>query len=181
MKITRENQLILKRLQDKKAHYDVQSWQKDEVKRKRTLANICEYPLVMKDPYAQPDFIIKRRNKSSNTAGGFYKKKGFANPMQAAHYAANQIVKKQTLFNGNHDLGNGVYNVEILISQGDDLVISAQHTELPDSFIIEIDSSKVNHLITEFQHDFYTMANHLKIMNKRMVLLNPKFLKPNEP
>jgi len=52
-------------------------------------------------------------------------------------------------------------------------VISAQHTELPDSFIIEIENSKVQHLISEFQNDFFMMAEHLKIMNKRMVLLNP--------
>ena len=61
----------------------------------------------------------------------------------------------------------------MLISQTDDLVISAQHTELPDSFIIEIESTKVEHLINEFNNDFASMASHLKIMNKRMVLLNP--------
>jgi len=48
--------------------------------------------------------------------------------------------------------------------------------ELPDSFIIEIENSKVDHLISEFNHDFGLMAGHLKIMNKRMVLLNPKFI-----
>ena len=48
--------------------------------------------------------------------------------------------------------------------------------ELPDSFIIEIENSKVDHLISEFGNDFDLMAKHLKIMNKRMVLLNPKFV-----
>jgi hypothetical protein len=52
-------------------------------------------------------------------------------------------------------------------------VISAQHLELPDSFIIEIESMKVQHLINEFGNDFANMATFLKIMNKRMVLLNP--------
>jgi hypothetical protein len=85
----------------------------------------------------------------------------------------NQIVKKQTLYTGQHELGNGIYSIEMLISQTDDLVISAQHTEMPDSFIIEIESSKVQHLISEFSNDFVMMAEHLKIMNKRMVLLNP--------
>jgi hypothetical protein len=47
---------------------------------------------------------------------------------------------------------------------------------LPDSFIIEIEASKVEHLINEFMGEFDTMASYLKIMNKRMVLLNPKFL-----
>lgn len=69
-----------------------------------------------------------------------------------------------------------MYQIEILRSQTDDLVISAQHTGLPDSFIIEIENTKVDHLITEFNHDFPMMANFLKIMNKRMVLLNPKFV-----
>ena len=61
----------------------------------------------------------------------------------------------------------------MLISQSDDLVISAQHVDLPDSFIIEIEASKVGHLIGEFGNNFEMMATHLKIMNKRMVLLNP--------
>jgi len=55
-------------------------------------------------------------------------------------------------------------------------VISAQHEDLPDSFIIEIEAAKVQHLLNEFQNDFNLMADHLKIMNKRMVLLNPKFI-----
>jgi hypothetical protein len=45
MKITKENQMILKRLQDKSASYNVQKWQKDEDSRKKVLRNICEYPL----------------------------------------------------------------------------------------------------------------------------------------
>ena len=61
----------------------------------------------------------------------------------------------------------------MFISTTDDLVISAQHLELPDSFLIEIEAQKVQHLITEFGADFNNMANYLKIMNKRMVLLNP--------
>ena len=61
----------------------------------------------------------------------------------------------------------------MLISQQDDLVISAQHEDLPDSFIIEIEAAKVQHLLSEFLNDFSLMASHLKIMNKRMVLLNP--------
>ena len=119
----------------------------------------------------QPDFIIRKKIKSSSTGAAFYnKKKGYS--QNAAMYG-NQIIKKQTLYTGEHDLGNGIYSIEMLISQTADLVISAQHTEQPDSFIIEIENSKVEHLINEFSNDFFMMADHLKIMNKRMVLLNP--------
>ena len=60
------------------------------------------------------------------------------------------------------------------------MVISAQHEDLPDSFIIEIEAAKVQHLLNEFGNDFSLMASHLKIMNKRMVLLNPKFIAKQE-
>jgi hypothetical protein len=45
--------------------------------------------------------------------------------MQPNQFAANQIIKKETLYTGVNDLGNGSYNIEMLISQTDDLVISA--------------------------------------------------------
>jgi len=45
MKITKENQMILKRLQDKSASYNVSKWQKEEDSRRKVLKNICEYPL----------------------------------------------------------------------------------------------------------------------------------------
>lgn len=126
----------------------------------------------------QPEFIIRRKTTKSSSAnnqvGGYRKKMGYSTTNQSMPMTApNQIVKKETLYNANHDLGNGAYNIEILISQNDDLVISAQHHELPDSFIIEIENMKVQHLVNEFNNDFAIMADHLKIMNKRMVLLNP--------
>lgn len=52
-------------------------------------------------------------------------------------------------------------------------MISAQHSARSDSFVIEIQADKVQPLISEFGSDYGMMAEHLKIMNKRMVLLNP--------
>ena len=39
--------------------------------------------------------------------------------------------------------------------------------------MIEIQNDKVDTLSSEFKGDYSIMAEHLKIMNKRMVLLNP--------
>ncbi len=64
MKITKENQLILKRLQDKSANYNVSRWQVEDNKRIKILKNICEYPLVNKDQFIQPDFIIKKKKST---------------------------------------------------------------------------------------------------------------------
>lgn len=53
---------------------------------------------------------------------------------------------------GEHDLdGNGSnYAVEVLFTVQEDLVISAQRVDGPDSFIIEIDNDKVAGLLQEF-------------------------------
>jgi hypothetical protein len=54
-----------------------------------------------------------------------------------------------------------------------ELIISAHHLVKDDSFVIEIQENKVDALIKEFNTDFKLLTEHLKIMNKRMVLLNP--------
>ena len=54
-----------------------------------------------------------------------------------------------------------------------DLVISAQKMDGPESFIIEIEKDKVEGLLNEFDGDLSWLAQHLKLMNKRMVLINP--------
>lgn len=52
-------------------------------------------------------------------------------------------------------------------------MISAQRMQGPESFIIEIDASKVEVLLSEFDGDLAFLSTHLKLMNNRMVLLNP--------
>lgn len=54
-------------------------------------------------------------------------------------------------------------------------MISAQSQNGPESFIIEIQPDKIEGLLAEFNSQFPLMADHLKLMNNRMVLLNPKF------
>ena len=57
--------------------------------------------------------------------------------------------------------------------------MTAQHIErTSESYVIEIrGQDKVEGLLSkEFEGNFVNMALHLKIMNRRMVLLNPKFM-----
>ena len=56
-----------------------------------------------------------------------------------------------------------------------DLIITASSSEGPESCVIEIGPDRVTKLMEVFQGDFHHLANHLKLMNERMVLVNPKF------
>ena len=47
MKITIENQAILKRLQDKTSNYSVQKWEEDFKETEKRMKNMCEYPFAL--------------------------------------------------------------------------------------------------------------------------------------
>lgn len=47
MKITVENQAILKRLQDKTATYSVEKWDNDFRETEKRMKSMCEYPFVL--------------------------------------------------------------------------------------------------------------------------------------
>jgi len=70
-----------------------------------------------------PDFIIKK----NRTANGqpFFKKRGYTSDMNQEGFrphrtgqvnSQKQIVKKETVYEGEHDLGSGPYAVEILFT-----------------------------------------------------------------
>ena len=139
MKITRENQVILKRLQEKKPNYNVTKWAVEDQERRKLLSNICEFPYQIgaKDEQVMeagnaymsgpPDFIIKK-NRTASGNQPFYKKRGYTSDSngqggQGGGFRPNrtqqsqtQIVKKETVYVGEHDLGNGPYSVEILFT-----------------------------------------------------------------
>lgn len=47
LKITIENQQILKRLQDKNSHYSVVRWEEDFKHKEKIMKNMCEYPFIL--------------------------------------------------------------------------------------------------------------------------------------
>jgi hypothetical protein len=47
MKITMENQIILKRLQERGSFYNKDHWEEDFRKREKILHKMCEYPYIL--------------------------------------------------------------------------------------------------------------------------------------
>jgi len=76
---------------------------------------------MIQSGFNQPDFIIKKKKQSASTGQAFYKKtKGYTSGGTSSaakpSFFGNQIIKKHTLYNGVHELGNGNYMIEMLIS-----------------------------------------------------------------
>lgn len=62
LKITTENQNLLKRLQDKRATYSVMKWKNENMERRKILNNICEYPYQL-NTCVNKSVSPMRRNK----------------------------------------------------------------------------------------------------------------------
>jgi len=48
--------------------------------------------------------------------------------------------------------------------------------ESPESLLIELPNKRAHEILMQFGEDYEKMASSLQVMNKRLVLLNPKFI-----
>ena len=56
------------------------------------------------------------------------------------------------------------------------MFIAAYDVESPESLLIELPERRAADILNEFNNDYEAMASSLQVMNKRLVLLNPKFI-----
>lgn len=181
LKITLENQAILRRLQDKNSNYNVARWEHDHKLRQDLLKNMSEYPDEL-------DGKFRKRLFNKSEAGGTAYRPRSLGPRstwrQKNHTAKTApIVKQAEALDENRivhykkgkQLGNGYYIVEIS-SNSNNLFIAAYDVESTESFLITLPEKRANELMVEFENNYELMASSLQVMNKRLYLLNPKYL-----
>jgi E3 ubiquitin-protein ligase TRIP12 len=181
LKITLENQAILRRLQDKQSNYNVSKWENDHRHRQELLKNMSEYP------YEMQNMGKKRRFNMSEAGGTAYRPRSLG-PRQTWRSKNNTaktapIVKQAEALDENRivhykkgkQLGNGYYIVEIS-SNSNNLFIAAYDVESTESFLITLQEKRASELMVEFENNYELMASSLQVMNKRLYLLNPKYL-----
>lgn len=181
LKITLENQAILRRLQDKGSNYNVARWEHEHRRRQDLLKNMSEYPEDMDRKFG------KRMFNKSEAGGTAYRPRSLGprhtwrNKNNTAKTAP--IVKQAEALDENRivhykkgkQLGNGYYIVEIS-SNSSNLFIAAYDVESTESFLITLPEKRANELMVEFENNYELMASSLQVMNKRLYLLNPKYL-----
>jgi len=185
LKITLENQAILRRLQDKNSNYNVARWENEHRQRQDLLKNMSEYP----DDYDKK--YRKRLYNKSEAAGTAYRPRSLG-PRQTwrnkNHTAKTAPIVKQAealdenrivYYKKGKQLGSGYYIVEIS-SSSSNLFIAAYDVESTESFLITLPDKRANELMVEFENNYELMASSLQVMNKRLYLLNPKYLADNK-
>ena len=202
VKITVENQAILRRLQEKQPTYSVTKWNEEHRKREELKLNLLEFPqkpgnsMIPDQEYElQPPSAPYGLNNQmsghslvgltsgSQSAGNLrIRALNSAKPLgqkplvrQAENLDENRIV----LYKRSKQLGQGYYVVEIS-STNTNLFIAAHDVESPESLLIELPEKRAQDILSEFKNDYEKMASSLQVINKRLVLLNPvSYLSPS--
>lgn len=78
------------------------------------------------------------------------------------------------LYKKGKQLGKGYYIVEVS-SNNNSLFIAAFDVESPESFLIELPDKRAQDILKEFSNDYEAVASSLQVINRRLVLLNPKY------
>ncbi|TNV71071.1 hypothetical protein FGO68_gene7443 [Halteria grandinella] len=226
MKITMENQLILKRLQKRQSYYNVDSWEEDYRKREKILKKMCEYPYILQHNTSKMAGTLTENNSLLDNGSpsranhsslmdqiqqivGAFPTSSKGKAMLDMHSAAanrelsqgnnsaanitsgawNKLTKSSTvvrqatildenrivLYKRGKQIGKGYYIVEIS-SNNSHLFIAAYDVESPESFLIEIPEKKAQDILATFNSEYDQIANSLSIQNKRLMLMNPKFI-----
>lgn len=154
-------------------------WENDHANRQDLLKNMSEYPY---------DYDKKKKMFNRSEVGTTGYRPRSLGPRQTWRNKNNTaktapIVKQAEALDENRivhykkgkQLGNGYYIVEIS-SNSSNLFIAAYDVESTESFLITLPEKRANELMVEFENNYELMASSLQVMNKRLYLLNPKYL-----
>lgn len=171
MKITVENQAILRRLQERQPNYTVSDWQKFYNQQENYRNNVCEFPYEFGGGESRTRFLQTtaendpsdpnyqslprigtassgtrsnlNRNQSYNSMGrGVSANHSMPVIRQAENLDENRIV----LYKRSKQLGQGYYIVEIS-SNNTHLFIAAYDVESPESLLIELPEKRAQEIL----------------------------------
>ena len=86
------------------------------------------------------------------------------------------VAERDILFKKGIHLEIGGHYVVEISKHANGMYIAAYDTSTPESLLICLSSEKSAFICHQFKDNWELMANSLQIMDKRLILLNPKFV-----
>ena len=168
LRVTAENQALLKRLQEKPASYNVQQWEEDQRRHEETLRLRCEYP------YATQSY---RESSSSARQRGLTPNPPISKSM-ASNSLATRSHRSRTLSPLNHDkrlvlkrgvnIGERYFIVEISTDKKQVWVV-ANDVESPESYTLELSFTEALEMM-DGGENYEVMLAALNMENGELVL-----------
>jgi E3 ubiquitin-protein ligase TRIP12 len=161
-RITKENQRLLKSIQDVQPVYSVKKWEQHHKETGVHLRNCCTYPVITRLPRnaSSPSILMRME-----TAGGDGTTPEMPGLSSSAGDDTNYVLKE------GKRIGETYYLVE-MSTDGRTLSISAYDGDTQKSFELVVGEKNHRQLYREAQGDYSLIANKLRVENDRLKLAN---------
>lgn len=158
IRITKENQSILKRIQQAQPIYNHVQWEGEHKKQHQYLQNCCEYPLVLKSARGQPSSELVPLDAEEGVQDEH------AQTAPAAPDAGSKFILKE-----GQRIGEKYYLVE-MTTDGRTLVIGAYDGESQQTLELVVKEKHHRRLYRESNGDYAVIASKLRIEGEQLVI-----------
>eukprot|EP00826_Nyctotherus_ovalis_P014542 TRINITY_DN14060_c0_g1_i1.p1 TRINITY_DN14060_c0_g1~~TRINITY_DN14060_c0_g1_i1.p1 ORF type:complete len:248 (+),score=54.36 TRINITY_DN14060_c0_g1_i1:147-890(+) len=179
-KITSENYALLKRLQEKKSHYDASQLKKEYKRTKKLLCNISEYPYRIGSCVRSPKRLVRPpAERVSLPHVNLRKNKRFANCnfllllvacTRGSSIEAVTQPRREVICRKRRVLGNEGYDVEIELIRGK-IVITARSARSIIS--VSIPEEKSREIEQAFKGDWELLVSKLFVVDSKLTIVAP--------
>ena len=173
LKITMENQAILKRLQEKQSSYNASKWIEERKEQEKIIKNICEYPYTLQPVRSLQPAPTPRRLTNARLPEMAHRPLAHDQPLGSAREGNGKRAGVRTLIKKGRMMSNGHYLIEVSRSPNA-LFIAAAKMEGQENYLIELPNEKAEEILVEFGGNYEELVANLQVLNKRLVLLNPQ-------
>lgn len=162
LRITADNQRMLKAIQQAQPVYNHKKWEDNYRKSEVLLRNVCEFPVITRlaRTDSAPSVLMRLRPERPSEGPG--------DQSPSAHPAEDQ----QYVFKESRRVGEAYYMLE-MSTDGRVLNISAYDTESQTSLELLVKEKVHRQLYREFNSDYGLIADRLRVEGNRLILEMP--------
>jgi hypothetical protein len=172
VKITGENQALLKRLQEKQPNYNTHQWEEDRRVAERRLKNICEYPYQLGiTAEGRPRNLSVEMRQTTSAAGPKSVNTSHQRTSTGKSRRLNPIGKAVVFKRGVH-IGDNYFIVEMILA-ADKLIIFVHEVDQPSSFSLELSMQEAFEIMGGTEN-YEALAGMLNFENGEIVLNEPQ-------
>jgi len=157
--ITKENQRMLKALQEVQPVYNAARWDEDDRRREALLRNCCTYPVCIR---------MERKRSAPSVLIPLGTEAGSSRQDETKSGSKDQDDRKTLLTEGKR-IGNAYFLIE-MSTDGKTLSVSAYEGESKTSLELVVNEKRHRELYREFNGDYSAIASRLRLDKDRLII-----------
>lgn len=168
IRITQENQALLRRIQTTQPVYRNLQWEEAYRRNELYLRNACEYPLILRKQQSAP-VVSPTKQKEIDRLDQFLEEEKSRSPTKSAHGKEEEEEEPSTVFKAGQKVGDNYFLVE-MSTDGRTLTISAYDGDTQQTLELLVNEKNHRRLHKECDGDYAVLATRLAVEGDRLLV-----------